>query len=184
MRIISGKAKGTRLASLGKAELRPTLDRVRESVFNILSPRIQGSFWLDLFAGTGAVSLEAVSRGATLAMLVEPGKAALEIISKNLARCKFKDQSVQVFRLEALQALKKLEAGKVQFDFVYIDPPFNEKHYDPILSTVGEGSLLKTDSWILVEHFHKEELADCYGKLNRFDQRRMGDTTVSFYAFE
>ncbi len=184
MRIIAGNAKGTRLASLGKADLRPTLDRVRETVFNILSPRIPDSVWLDLFAGTGAISLEALSRGAVRAVMVEPDRAAQEIITKNLARCKINENSVQLLKLEAQRALHKLESEKGGFDFVYIDPPFKEGHYEPTLTTLAEGQLLRSDAWVLVEHFHKQELEGNYGRLTQFDKRRMGDTTVSFFALD
>lgn len=184
MRIIAGNAKGTRLASLGKAELRPTLDRVRESVFNILNPHIQGSCWLDLFAGTGAVSMEAVSRGAARAVMVEPDRAAQGIILKNRANCKFDDSKLVLLKLEAARAMHKLEAAKESFDVVYVDPPFADGLYEPTLNALADGTLLKDDAWVLVEHFHKQALAGNYGRLTEFDKRRMGDTTVSFFAPE
>ncbi len=182
MRIIAGSAKGTRLTSLRKAKLRPTLDRVRESIFNILSSRIHNTSWLDLFAGTGAISLEALSRGADCAVMVEPDQAAQEIIQKNQLHCKMEGSTCVLLALEATRAMQKLEAESASFDFVYVDPPFADGLYEATLNDLGRGPLLKKDAWVLVEHFHKQELAGQYGKLTRFDERRMGDTTVSFFA--
>lgn len=182
MRIIAGTAKGTRLSSLGKSELRPTLDRVRESLFNILSPRIEEARWLDLFAGTGAVSLEAMSRGAACAVMVEPDQTACSIIEKNRSRCKMEEGDILLLRNDALRALQQLESRNEAFDIVYVDPPFAEGFYEPILKVLGEKMLLMPDAWVIVEHFHKQEIADNYGKLTQFDQRRIGDTTLTFFS--
>ncbi len=184
MRLISGKFKGLRLAALGGAEIRPTLDRVRESVFSILADRVPDARVLDLFAGTGAVGLEALSRGARRVVFVEPARQAQALIRKNMEHCRVDASLASLLPIKSDKALESLAQEGAEFEWVYVDPPFDEKLYEPTLTALGQSPILTEDSWVLVEHFHKAALSDRYGKLNRFDLRRMGDTSVSFYCQE
>ena len=121
MRIISGKAKGTKLYTLEGTNTRPTLDRVKESIFNIIQSEIDGAKVLDLFAGSGAIGLEFLSRGAEKAVLCDQSKDAVEIIKKNVQKTHMEDY-VQVFNMGFEKCLEKLKDQ--QFDFIYLDPPY------------------------------------------------------------
>ena len=184
MRIIAGKFKGRQLAPLGGAELRPTLDRVRESVFNILTGRTPGARVLDLFAGTGAVGLEALSRGAERVVFVEPAREAQSLIRKNMEKCGVDAASATLLSCTAQKALGTLARQAAAFDLVYVDPPFDAGLYEPTLKALAESPVVHSGSWVLAEHFHKAVLEDSYGRLIRFDLRRMGDTSLSFYGLE
>jgi 16S rRNA (guanine966-N2)-methyltransferase len=184
MRVISGAARGTRLVELGGAEIRPTLDRVKESFFNLIGQGLEGRTFLDLFAGTGSMGIEALSRGAEKVFFVEKNPAAQTLIMRNLEKCRMADQIArwQLLKQGALQALPVLQGQDARFDFVYIDPPFADDLYQPTLSAL-EG-VLKKDGWVIAEHFHKTELQESYGRLKSFKDRRLGDSCLSFFQLE
>ena len=184
MRVISGSARGTRLVALGDAEIRPTLDRVKESFFNLIGQGLEGRTFLDLFAGTGSMGIEALSRGAEKVFFVEKNPAAQALITRNLEKCRMTDQITrwQLMNQSALQALPVLQEQGVRFDFIYVDPPFADDLYQPTLSVL-EG-ILKKDGWVIVEHFHKTELQESYGRLKSFKDRRLGDSCLSFFQME
>lgn len=184
MRVISGTARGTRLVELGDAEIRPTLDRVKESFFNLIGQGLEGRTFLDLFAGTGSMGIEALSRGAEKVFFVEKNPVAQAIIMRNLEKCRMADQITrwQLMKQGALQALPVLQEQGTQFDIIYVDPPFADDLYQPTLSVLE--SILKNDGWVIVEHFHKTELQESYGRLKSFKDRRLGDSCLSFFQME
>jgi 16S rRNA (guanine966-N2)-methyltransferase len=184
MRVISGAARGTRLVELGDAEIRPTLDRVKESFFNLIGQGLEGRTFLDLFAGTGSMGIEALSRDAEKVFFVEKNPAAQALIVRNLEKCRMTDQITrwQFMKQGALQALPVLQEQGARFDFIYVDPPFADDLYQPTLSAL-EG-VLKNDGWVIVEHFHKTELQESYGRLKSFKDRRLGDSCLSFFQLE
>jgi 16S rRNA (guanine966-N2)-methyltransferase len=184
MRVISGTARGTRLVELGNAEIRPTLDRVKESFFNLIGQGLEGRTFLDLFAGTGSMGIEALSRDAEKVFFVEKNPAAQALITRNLEKCRMTDQITrwQLLKHEALQALSVLQEQGAQFDLIYIDPPFADDLYQSTLTAL-EG-VLKKEGWVIVEHFHKTELQESYGKLKSFKDRRLGDSCLSFFQLE
>jgi len=182
MRIIAGTAKGTRLHGLQGLTLRPTLDRVRESLFSQIAPDLPGSRFLDLFAGTGAIGLEALSRGAAAVVFVEPDRRIRELLEKNVARCRFGEDRIRVLPREALLALRLLEKEARAFDWIYVDPPFEAGLYEPVLSALADSCLVAATSLVLVEHHRKQALAANYGKLVSVKNRRLGDTQITFYG--
>ncbi len=189
MRIIGGNLKGTKLVSLSGASIRPTLDRVRESLFNQIAPDIEGAIFLDLFAGTGAIGIEAISRGAEKVVFVEPDHRAQKIIYQNLDKCKqfdLGDQSKKknwlLLKYSASQALKILQEREFQFDLVYVDPPFAEELYEETIVELAKGTLLKTPSIVIVEHHHKTILSESYGRLSLKKSRKLGDSNLSFFS--
>ncbi len=184
MRVISGTARGTRLVELGDAEIRPTLDRVKESFFNLIGQGLEGRAFLDLFAGTGAMGIEALSRSAEKVFFVEKNPEAQAIITRNLEKCRMTDAITrwQLLRQGALQAIPVLQEQGARFDFIYVDPPFADDLYQPTLSAL-EG-VLEKDGWVIVEHFHKTELQERYGRLKSFKDRRLGDSCLSFFQME
>lgn len=186
MRIISGSARGTKLVSIGSADIRPTLDRVKESFFNQVGPGLEGEAFLDLFAGSGGMGIEALSRGAEKVVFVEPNPEAQSIILQNLEKCKMADDPARwvLLKSPALAGLKSLAERKLDFDLVYVDPPFADDLYEPTLLELAASGLLRPDAMVVVEHFHKTVLRKNYDKLELYKDRRLGDSCLSFYRLE
>ena len=191
MRVIGGTAKSTPLASLKGAKVRPTLDRVRESLFNQIAGEIAGARFLDLFAGSGAIGIEALSRGAEEVVFVELNSQAQAIIYQNLAKCRFLDSESGekkskhwiLLKSNALHALKVLAERGHQFDLVYVDPPYADELYEDTLTALARSGLLEEDAQVIAEHHHKTVLLENYDRLNLFKTRQIGDTCLSFYSF-
>ena len=188
MRVISGTARGTRLASLGSADIRPTLDRVKESFFNQVGPGLEGVAFLDLFAGSGSMGIEALSRGAETVVFVEPNPKAQSIIIQNLEKCKMTNNEEpprwDLLKSSALTGLKTLKDRGLGFDLIYIDRPFADSLYGPALLGISPSGILRRNAVVVVEHFHKTVLLKNYDKLNFFKDRRLGDSRLSFFKFE
>ena len=180
MRIIGGLGRGRRLRSPKGGATRPTGDRVKQSLFDILAPRIEGCRFLDVFAGAGGIGLEALSRGAARVVLVDNNRAAVDAINENLAALKA-DGHVQVFRQDARVALASLADAGVRFDVVYLDPPYDSPLYEELLEQVGSTHLLQADGLVIAEHFHKRVLPETIGGLIRTRSVRIGDHMLSFY---
>lgn len=183
MRVIGGAAKGRRLSTLQTLALRPTPDRVREALFNILGSCIEGAVVLDLFAGTGAIGLEALSRGAHAVVWVERHDAACRLIEKNLRLCAL-PQHASVRRTDVLQALPALKAAAQRFDLIFLDPPYQSSLIEDTLLQLGDGVLLTADGQVVAEHFFKRTLREYYGQLRRVRVARFGDVALSFYRAE
>src|SRR5262249_29714989 len=138
VRVIGGRLRGRRLAAAEGLSVRPTSDRLRETPFNILSPRIQDSRFLDFCAGSGAVAIEALSRGAHTAHLIENARNALSVIDKNLRSLGIGSDSAIVIRKDALVALKDLSRLNCRFDVVFFDPPYASGLYDRVLTELSD----------------------------------------------
>ncbi len=180
MRVIGGSAKGRRLATLRTRALRPTPDRVREALFNILGDRISDARMLDLFAGSGAVGLEALSRGASAVVFVEAHEPACRLIEKNLLLCGL-DERATVWRTDALQALRLLKAEGARFDLIFLDPPYQGPLVEEALGELGDGVLLAPEAQVVAEHFFKRTLPRQFGRLSCTRVARFGDVALSFY---
>jgi len=180
MRVIAGSAKGRRLATLRTLALRPTPDRVREALFDILGDRIAGARVLDLFAGSGAVGLEALSRGARAIVFVEGHQPACRLIDKNLLACGLQDRA-RVWRADVLKALPLLKAEQQRFELIFLDPPYQSSLVEDTLKELGDGRLLAPDGQVVAEHFFKRILLSQYGVLSRIRQARFGDVALDFY---
>ena len=188
MRIIGGKLKKKKLAPVPGKGIRPTTDRLRESIFNILSPRINGAVVLDLFAGTGAMGIEALSRGAAAAVFIDRSAAAVATINKNLATCRLETVS-RVIRWNAAKNLDCLSRSEVRFDLVFIDPPYGAGLITPALRYLHQSGALAPGATVLVEHTPAEPLESDPGHLETaqafrpFDRRRYGKTLVSLFEY-
>jgi 16S rRNA (guanine(966)-N(2))-methyltransferase RsmD len=180
MRIITGKYKGRRLQTLDGLHVRPTSDRLRETVFNILTPRIGGARFLDLCAGSGAIGIEALSRDAAEVVFIEHNRRAHQIISDNLKHCGITG-GVRVINRDALTALKYLDEHGEQFDLIYFDPPYDAELYSPVLWLLANGNLLARDGWLMVEHRRQTPLQESYGDLQAFRVLPQGETQLTFY---
>ncbi len=180
-RIIGGAGKGRRLKTAAGDKTRPTGARVRQSLFDILAPRIAGCRFLDAFAGSGGVGLEALSRGASRVVLVDRSAAAVEAARENARALAHAGGEVQVYRQEASTALAALRDDGRQFDVVYLDPPYDSDLYEPLVALAGE-RLLAAGGVLVAEHFHKRALPERIGALTRTRLKRVGDHCLSFYS--
>jgi 16S rRNA (guanine966-N2)-methyltransferase len=188
MRVISGKYRSRPLNSLRGMDIRPTSDRLRETLFNVLTAgnpeALVGSIWLDLFAGTGAVGIEAFSRGAKQVYFVENSAAAAEMIRKNLQSLGIVG-GYKMLREEALGAIRQMEREQVAADAVFIDPPYRmTTAYTDTLQALAESSLIRAESVVIAEHEKKFDPGTEFGKLRRFRELVQGSTTLSFYRLE
>jgi 16S rRNA (guanine(966)-N(2))-methyltransferase RsmD len=183
MRIIAGQYRSRPLKSLPGLDLRPTSDRLRETLFNVLSAAgtLEGSVWLDLFAGTGAVGIEALSRGARQVYFVESAKKHARLLRDNLHSLKI-SEGYEVQEREAAQALPLLETTGVVCDFCFLDPPYNmHGSYERSLGFVSQSRLLHPSSIIIAEHEKKFDPGDRFGALLRYRRLDQGDAALSFY---
>jgi 16S rRNA (guanine(966)-N(2))-methyltransferase RsmD len=178
-RIIAGKGKGRRLKAPAGEATRPTAARLRQSLFDILSPRLPGCRFLDLFAGSGAIGLEALSRGAVHVTLVDEDREAVDSIRRNAAALAAAGGEARVLRQDARAAVMGLAAAGDRFDLVYLDPPYGSDLYEPVLERVAP--LLRDDGLAVAEHFHKRDLPERIGRLERVRVARTGDHRLSFY---
>ena len=149
MRVIAGTARSLPLKTLPGTDIRPTTDKTKETLFNILQPYIYGCRFLDLFSGTGAIGIEALSRGASFSCFVERSPKAVKVIRDNLAFTKLGDRA-EVRQEDALSALRRLD-GRTSFDIIFLDPPFGEALEAPVLEYLGTSSLLSEDGMIILE---------------------------------
>jgi 16S rRNA (guanine(966)-N(2))-methyltransferase RsmD len=181
VRIIAGKYRSRRLAAPSGAQTRPTSDRLRETLFNVLGPSVKGSIWIDLFAGSGAVGIEALSRGARTVYFVESSSRAARAIRSNLASLGVKD-GCEVVEREANSALRLLESHAPAFDFCFLDPPYRKQDdYEQVLTFLSRSRLLKAESLIIAEHDKHFDLGEAFGALRRYRKLRQGDAVLSFY---
>lgn len=177
MRIIAGEARGRRLFAPEGVETRPTADRVRESLFNILGARVPGAQVLDLFAGSGAMALEALSRGAAFAALCDSNRDAARVIERNIALLRVEDRALLI-RSDWREALARLRGRR--FSLVFLDPPYRMLDaYARAIGALDEMDLLETDAAVVMEHAAKTPVAPPEG-FEIYDERRYGDTAVAF----
>ncbi|MFQ5717198.1 MAG: 16S rRNA (guanine(966)-N(2))-methyltransferase RsmD [Nitrospinales bacterium] len=184
MRVIAGKARGFKLSSFKGIPIRPTLDRVKESFFNQVNLVIEGARFLDLFAGTGNIGIEALSRGAAKVVFVESDRRARELIYKNLEKCHFLEgDDWELLKTDALRAVPFLDKGGYQFDLVYVDPPFKDEVYEPCLMKLSSSRLLTETALVVVESRHNAISNENYGEISLTRRRRVGDSCLSFFSF-
>ena len=179
MRIISGKARGTKLFTLEGLETRPTLDRVKESLFNIISDKIYDSYVLDLFSGSGAIGLEFASRGAKKVILCDASKNAIEIIKKNIKKTHL-ENAVELYNLDFKKMIKIIENNK--FDIIYLDPPYKTDYIKESLSIIKNNKILNKDGIIIAETDEPEKIKNQLEEINVeiIDQRKYGRANLFF----
>ncbi len=180
MRIIAGGFKGRRINSPVTRGIRPTIDRVREAVFSIIGEHVGGALVLDLFAGTGAFGLEALSRGAKFCCFVDNGTESLGLIRANIELCGVRDKT-RIIRADARSALHRLEAEKQLFDLVFLDPPYGKGYVEKTLADIGP--VARAGALVIAERHVKdrqEPLLPSAWQVYR--ERRYGDTLISIYT--
>ncbi|HXZ80964.1 MAG TPA: 16S rRNA (guanine(966)-N(2))-methyltransferase RsmD [Terriglobales bacterium] len=185
MRIIGGKYRSRHLKSLPGLDLRPTSDRLRETLFNVLtagnSQALSGSTWLDLYAGTGAVGIEVLSRGAVQVVFVEDSKQASNLIRQNLHALGIQ-HGFEILDQDATKALRRLEARGAHFSYCFLDPPYRlREQYARTLETLSQSTLITAESLVIAEHEKKFDPGDAFGSLQRVRRLVQGDAALSFY---
>src|ERR1700694_1826670 len=184
MRVIAGKYKSRKLAAPVGFETRPTSDRLRETLFNIVAGSVADSVWLDLFAGTGAIGIEAISRGARMAYFVESSKRAGRVIRANLASLQI-EEGFEIVEREAATALRMLDAQAVSCDFCFLDPPYRKMgDYEQVLGFFSQSRILGTGSLAIAEHDKHFDPGEAFGSLRRRRKVQQGDSILSFYGRE
>jgi 16S rRNA (guanine966-N2)-methyltransferase len=181
MRVIAGTFKSRKLRTLRGMSLRPTSDRLRETLFDILADTVKGSVFIDLFAGTGAVGIEAISRGAERVLFIENHAPAVQLIRENLKSLGIAAEA-EVLPVDALRGLEKLAAQRESADFIFLDPPYAEaRDYHRVLEFIGAAELLSATGIVIVEHTKKLELPTFAEALERTRVVVQGDSALSFY---
>ena len=182
MRVISGKARGTKLYTLDGTATRPTLDRVKESLFNIIQNDIEDSTVLDLFSGSGAIGLEFLSRGAKRAVLCDSSKDAIKIIKQNVQKTHF-EEKVEVYNMEFTKLVERLQNQK--FDIIYIDPPYATDFIKISLEKIIEYELVNENTKIIVETDDETRILNQIEKMDVeiTDKRKYGRATIIFLKY-
>jgi 16S rRNA (guanine966-N2)-methyltransferase len=187
LRIIAGKYRGRNLKSPPSLEVRPTSDRLRETLFNVIAPRIAGARFLDLCAGSGAVGIEALSRGARQVVFVDRSRKMCSLIKSNLDLCRIEEDDSEVIQAEVHDYLRSVVVQPHDrfdpWDIIFFDPPY-VTDYLPILETLGAlaSTLLTENGLLVVEHPHKKVLPDASENLRRTRVLKQGDSALSFYG--
>lgn len=181
VRIISGECKGRRLRTLKGSAVRPTSDRAKQTLFDILRDRINGCRFLDLFSGSGSIGLEAVSRGAGEVFMIESSPMAMKILKENAALCGFADR-ISVYRTDCREWLHRSSVDKQTFDLIFLDPPYRDHSAYELIELIGEKGLLRKGGLAIAEHDRRHPLPESFGKLRLLRARRVGDTVFSFYG--
>jgi 16S rRNA (guanine(966)-N(2))-methyltransferase RsmD len=186
MRVIGGRFRSRPVRGMRGMDVRPTADRLRETVFNVLTggrpEALAGTVWLDVYAGTGAVGIEALSRGAGMVYFIESGRRAAALIRSNLASLGV-EEGFQIIEREAAQALRLLDSQAVAADFCFIDPPYRlHRAYEQTLGFLSQSRLIAPASMVIAEHDRKFDPGERFGALQRRRKLEQGDAALSFYG--
>ena len=180
MRIIAGTKRGIRLTSFKNNSVRPTTDRTKEVIFNVLRNHIEGSLVLDIFSGTGSLGIEALSRGAAKAVFIDNDRNAQKVLQDNLGKSDFCEFS-ELINLSAKHGLKKLSNANQKFDLIFADPPYKGDLAKEAIQLIEYYDLLGSDGWLTIEHSDKTNLVKASEKYTLQSLRRQGVTQLSFY---
>ncbi|MEC0127908.1 16S rRNA (guanine(966)-N(2))-methyltransferase RsmD [Paenibacillus pabuli] len=182
MRVVSGSAKGRPLKAVPGTGTRPTTDKVKEALFSMIGPYFEGGTALDLFAGSGGLGIEALSRGMDKAVFVDLESKSIEVIRANLKATKLEDQAA-IYRNDASRALKALAKRSTQFDLVFLDPPYRMKNGDELMLTMHELDLLEPEATIVLEYESKYSYPEQFGPFEQTRKALYGETAVSIYHY-
>ena len=182
MRVIAGKWKGLRLQAPQGFKTRPTADRVREGIFSIIGNKVKDSYFLDLFAGSGSVGLEALSRGAQSIVFVEQDLSAIKSLKKNITRINA-EKNCAIIHADGFKINAVFHRKKTKFDIIYMDPPFFIPGFFEKIKPYFTMPVIFENGLMILEHFHKIESPDDFGKLFKIKEIIYGDSALSLYCF-
>ena len=180
MRIIAGSQKGRRLLSPTTGAVRPTSGRVKEALFSILQDRIGGATMLELFAGTGAIGIEALSRGAAHVTFVESHLTSLRLLKANLNQCRF-SENIEIYPGETRAFVQHAARHGLAFDVIFADPPYRDDSTNTLLPLLGQSAMILPHTVVILEHPTKHQIPPQVGPLNRVRQYRYGDSSLSLF---
>lgn len=183
MRIGSGEMRGRRLHAPRGERTRPTSGRLKKSLFDVLAGRLPDARVLDLYAGSGSLAFEALSRGASEAVMVERNRKACESIRRNASELRLAER-VEILSMEVSSAISKLRHRGDRFQVIFADPPYRSSEAEDLLVQLGDGSLLAEGGLLVLEHHHKRELRERYGSLKHLRVIKAGESCLSFFAPE
>lgn len=181
MRIIAGTSKGYKLKVRGKSKVRPTLARVKKSIFDIIREKVISSRVLDLYSGTGNLAIESVARGAKYALSIEKDLISFRTIQENVKKIKFEDK-IKVVKQDVFFSIKNLYQEREKFDIIFFAPPFLKNFISPTLQSLAEHNILSAGGIIIAEHHIKEKPEEKYNNLFLSRQKKYGATMVSFFV--
>ncbi len=183
MRVIAGIAKNRKLEAPEGMHTRPITDQIKEALFNMWQFDIEGCAFLDLFAGSGSMGIEALSRGARKVVMVDNSNEAVKVIKKNISSCKLDKLNYEVWKEDVFRSIARMRDAKQKFDIIYVDPPFTvESIFFPVMEALGDGALLNEDGIIAIRTAKEKEMPDNFGCLEKYRQRKYGVSVVHFYG--
>lgn len=183
MRVIAGTAKGRALKAVPGLNTRPTTDKVKEAIFSMIGPYFDGGWALDLFAGTGGLGIESLSRGADHAVFVDLERMSIDVIKQNVQAAGFADRT-EIYRNEARRAVAALTKRGIAFRLVFLDPPYRMKEMDSLMVELAAGGLLEPDAYIVVEHDASHRYPEQAGQFYQLKHAQYGDTAVTIYEYK
>lgn len=182
MRIVAGKYRSRLLQAPKGDQTRPTLDKVKEAIFSRIGPYFEGGAVLDLFAGSGSMGLEALSRGMEQGLFVDCNYMAVSAIKSNIAALQV--EQCEVWKCDCFTALKRCKEANKKFDFVYLDPPYKKQQLHKIMQQLDELDLLHEKAWVILETSKEDEFDECYHALRKDKETVYGISKVSYYRKE
>ncbi|RAP76305.1 16S rRNA (guanine(966)-N(2))-methyltransferase RsmD [Paenibacillus montanisoli] len=182
MRVIAGTAKGRTLKAVPGKNTRPTTDKVKEAIFSMIGPFFDGGLVLDLFAGTGGLGIESLSRGMERAVFVDLDGGSIEVIKSNVQAAGVSEQA-EIYRTEAARAIKALAKRGLRFKLVFLDPPYRMKEMDGLMEELAERGLLEEHATIVVEHDAEHAYPETLRAFNQIKRSQYGDTAVTIYRY-
>jgi 16S rRNA (guanine966-N2)-methyltransferase len=181
VRVVSGVCKGRALKAVPGNTTRPTTDKVKEALFNMIGPYFDGGAGLDLFAGSGGLGLEALSRGLDKVIFVDRDVKAIQTIHENIQACKMEEKA-EVYRNDADRALKALIKRKMRFDYIFLDPPYKKQQLISLMQKISENKLINNYGYIICEHGHDVELPETAGEFSQYKHEKYGVIAITIYS--
>ncbi|MGE7917747.1 16S rRNA (guanine(966)-N(2))-methyltransferase RsmD [Viridibacillus sp. NPDC093762] len=180
MRVIAGDRKGMPLKAVSGTTTRPTTDKVKESLFNILGPFFDGGTVLDLFAGSGGLGIEAISRGMDKGIFIEKDGRAFQNLKENIQKCRYEEQT-ELFRNDAVRAMKALIKKGVQVDLIFLDPPYKKRAYYDLVEEIVSNNVISSTGTIVCEHDRDTDLPGNFLHFEKIREESYGSIIISFY---
>lgn len=181
VRVVSGICKGRPLKAVPGNSTRPTTDKVKEAIFNMIGPYFDGGIGLDLFAGSGGLGLEALSRGLDKVIFIDREAKAIQIIHENIKACKFEDKT-EVYRNDAERAIKALIKRGISFDYIFLDPPYKNAQLISLMEKIDEQNLIKTGGIVVCEHSVDVDLPETVGRFTQKKHEKYGIIAVTIFS--
>lgn len=183
MRVVSGSKKGHPLKAVPGMSTRPTTDKVKEAIFNMIGPYFDGGIGLDLFGGSGGLGIEALSRGLDKMIFVDKEQKAIQTIKNNLNSCDFSPKA-EIYRNDAERAMKALIKRELQFDLIFLDPPYKKQKLETLIEMIDQNNMLKENGYIVCEHGTDVILQEVVGDYHRLKYEKYGVTAITIFAYK